>query len=425
MLPSPLQFKDPRVSSPYEKLTCGQDRTKRNASSRRVPLDQSITELVLNISEGCNLTCPYCFAGQGQYGRGKPLWMSPSTLTATVSQAMERFPNLAFIKLFGGEPLMNMGAIRAVVEATQRFQADVPHRRITIGCITNMTIFNGEFLELAHEAGIQVAVSIDGPREIHDTSRRFRNGRGSYERITRVFDRYRRNGLRVSNISCTYTPVHVSHGMSMLALHTFLQETFDTTGVLLTVVNGWFSQGDAHEGEFAEEVRQGAEEMFRVAGSTKDLRYNTLRRQILSTLLEPRPEGRWCGLGRNTITVSADGTVLPCYTLIGSGPEWIMGDKIQDRADELSLSPSAERAIERARPSWAPECQRCPIRTTCQGCPGGVFRSTGRFTGRDPSQCAYRLGAIDGFLQGRLDSAISRSDPTPPAPIPSPEEVHA
>lgn len=421
MFPEPLQFKDPRVSSLYAKLTLGNDRTTQDAPPLRVPFEQSVTELVLNISEGCNLTCPYCFAGQGQYGREKSLWMAPSTVAATVSYATERFPSLQFIKLFGGEPLMNLRAIEAVVETTQRVHRESPDREITIGCVTNMTIFNKRFVEVAREAHLQVAVSIDGPQEIHDISRRFRNGRGSYERIARVLEQYRASGLMPTNIACTYTPIHVSHGLSMLNLYTFLQQEFDMSGVLLTVVNGWFSQHDTQERQFATRVRDYAEELFWMAGSTNDPRFNTLRRQILSTLLEPQPEGSWCGLGRNTITVSADGTVLPCYTLIGSGPEWIMGDKIQDSADELSLSSIADRAIAQASPAREPECQQCAIRTTCRGCPGGVFRSTGRFTGRDPSQCAYRVGAIEGFLLGRLEGASSRSSST----APSPREVSA
>ena len=34
------------------------------------------SELVLNISEGCNLVCPYCFAYAGKYTATNSTWMT-------------------------------------------------------------------------------------------------------------------------------------------------------------------------------------------------------------------------------------------------------------------------------------------------------------------------------------------------------------
>jgi uncharacterized protein len=75
----------------------------------------AVRELVLNISEGCNLRCPYCFANDGTYHHDETRWMTEETAQERLKYAIDRFPNLARVKLFGGEPLMNVRAIRSVV----------------------------------------------------------------------------------------------------------------------------------------------------------------------------------------------------------------------------------------------------------------------------------------------------------------------
>ena len=45
---------------------------------------------------------------------------------------------------------------------------------------TNATLINDAWCDCFHRIRIVVGISVDGPEEIHDAHRRFRNGRGSH-----------------------------------------------------------------------------------------------------------------------------------------------------------------------------------------------------------------------------------------------------
>jgi uncharacterized protein len=303
----------------------------------------------------------------------------------------------------------------SVVETLEAKRNQDIDRRIRIGCVTNMTIFSREFIDLARRCDMDVTMSVDGPRQIHDKNRFFSNGRGSYDRVVQTWHRYQDEGLRIAAIACTYTPDHMAAGLSLANLYHFLQERFENRYVRLTVVNGWFKEGDPEEERFADYIRDSTFNLFYEAGISKTDAYDPLVRDILCALFSPHFSMGWCGLGRTTLTISAYGSVLPCYTLIDCGAQWEMNSRLPKPGMPVTLSAKAAHLLDLADPEKAPECIRCAIRDSCRGCPGGIFRAFHRFTGASPEACAYKIGAVDGLLQGRLDASRSETlDPEKP-----------
>jgi uncharacterized protein len=179
---------------------------------------------------------------------------------------------------------MNVRAIRSVVETLEAKRNQDIDRRIRIGCVTNMTIFSREFIDLARRCDMDVTMSVDGPRQIHDKNRFFSNGRGSYDRVVQTWHRYQDEGLRIAAIACTYTPDHMAAGLSLANLYHFLQERFENRYVRLTVVNGWFKEGDPEEERFADYIRDSTFNLFYEAGISKTDAYDPLVRDILCAL---------------------------------------------------------------------------------------------------------------------------------------------
>jgi sulfatase maturation enzyme AslB (radical SAM superfamily) len=92
---TPHQFSSSAVDSLYSTI-------RKRAEARHDRIyhgDAAVRELVLNISEGGNLRCPYCFANDGTYHHDETRWMTEETVQETLRYAIDRFPDLVRVKL--------------------------------------------------------------------------------------------------------------------------------------------------------------------------------------------------------------------------------------------------------------------------------------------------------------------------------------
>ncbi len=118
---------------------------------------------------GCNLGCDYCFVGKkkGAMDREK---QDQIIEFVTERFSTQQFPSMT-VDWFGGEPLLNLGAIeylsRAFLDLCSRY--DTPY---TAQVITNGTMISDRALEVMTNAGVdRLQITLDGLREIHDQRR--------------------------------------------------------------------------------------------------------------------------------------------------------------------------------------------------------------------------------------------------------------
>ncbi len=139
-------------------------------------------------STSCNLACPYCFQNTDSLDPGRPPARIPALqlttgrvemIAAFIRSQIERLErDGATVLLFGGEPLLRY---RECVDLLTAF-AKLPLKHA--GLQTNATLLTSERLEELHDLGvIRVHVTFDGDRATHDQSRKYRDGRGSFDRI--------------------------------------------------------------------------------------------------------------------------------------------------------------------------------------------------------------------------------------------------
>lgn len=195
-----MRFKYPDVRELFQAV----EKMKKKRNDILSTGDKGLKEVVMNIAEGCNLTCPYCFAAQGKYGATTSAWMSSKVAHDSLTYLLEKYPSVENIKVFGGEPFMNIPAISQVMDVKEAHESSLGHT-ITVGAVTNMTIFSKKIVDLCKH-GFKFAVSIDGPQNIHDANRRFINGRGSFDTIVRNIEKYDKSGFRPTNIDSVLPP---------------------------------------------------------------------------------------------------------------------------------------------------------------------------------------------------------------------------
>jgi uncharacterized protein len=163
-------------------------------------------DFVLKVVSRCNLNCSYCYVyNKGdETWRGRPPLMPDTVFRAALSRIRQHCvrsgqPSVRLI-FHGGEPCL---------AGPSRFSAWCSEAREALGDVTELTFAmqtNGTLLDqrwtevlLAHK--VQVGVSIDGPKEVHDTFRVNHQGKGSYKAVARGIAWLRRADIPLQILS--------------------------------------------------------------------------------------------------------------------------------------------------------------------------------------------------------------------------------
>ena len=144
--------------------------------------------VVLNLD--CNLACPYCYEAAF---RGKEYMSGETAAQLVETLRRDRIDKGQPVQLtfYGGEPLLSLDLIRAIAAPLQE-AARSRGVAFTFSLVTNGTLLNRACAEELVALGLTGAkITIDGPAELHNQSRPYVSGNGSYEAIMRnVLDIY-------------------------------------------------------------------------------------------------------------------------------------------------------------------------------------------------------------------------------------------
>jgi uncharacterized protein len=128
----------------------------------------------------CNLRCSYCFVRESGLTRNREN-LSSRAAVRLVDALDEGLPEIESIclHLYGGEPLLNLSAIEALVNRA----AQKPSGRFAFAITTNGTLLSPVALDLLRGGNFEVILSIDGPALIHDECRRTVEGGPTHARV--------------------------------------------------------------------------------------------------------------------------------------------------------------------------------------------------------------------------------------------------
>ena len=90
------------------------------------------------------------------------------------------------IGFYGGEPLLRFSLIKQIVAyAREKFDG----KELAFTITTNGTLLNEEIISYFEKEDVQLMISLDGPKEIHDKNRVFPNGQGSFDTVMENLER--------------------------------------------------------------------------------------------------------------------------------------------------------------------------------------------------------------------------------------------
>lgn len=158
-------------------------------------LEYQLNMLTLQVTQQCNFRCSYCTysTGDGIIQRGHS---SKSMSIQTAKQAVDFFKKRVRhrskinIGYYGGEPLIEWPLIK---EVTKYAQKCLEGKELTFSMTTNATLLTEEMARFFTENHFSLLISLDGPKEIHDRSRRFAgNGEGTFDSVIAKIEEMKR-----------------------------------------------------------------------------------------------------------------------------------------------------------------------------------------------------------------------------------------
>lgn len=150
----------------------------------------SIRTITFQVTEACQLACKYCYQG-GKTGRAMNRETASKVIDLLFDERGQGFIDekvdhiqLGFI---GGEPLLEIDLIRFVCDYFAQKCRELGHpwgEHWNATLTTNGVLYFDprvqSFLE-EYRGHLNFHISVDGPREMHDSCRTFRDGGGSFE----------------------------------------------------------------------------------------------------------------------------------------------------------------------------------------------------------------------------------------------------
>jgi len=165
---------------------------KSHAAERRellryidvVNKESRIFTAIVALNLDCNLGCTYCYEG---IRKGKH-YMSKETADDFVEfmkSGVMKNMDVINILFYGGEPLLSADTIERISKGIQSFakKREIDYR---FSIITNGTLLTPQIVKKLKPIGLRSAsITVDGPKEVHDSFRPFKSGTGSFNTIIR------------------------------------------------------------------------------------------------------------------------------------------------------------------------------------------------------------------------------------------------
>ncbi|MDU5210704.1 MAG: radical SAM protein [Clostridium sp.] len=357
-----------------------------------------IKELILIVTEECNLRCKYCvYSGNYDNNRiHKNNYMDDIIAKKAIHKYLNeckqfRKSNLFFkpiIGFFGGEPLLNFNVIKEAV----RFSKDIYKEKILYTMTTNAMLLTEEKLDFLVKNNFLLVISLNGDRYENDRLRVDIKNSGSFDRVIsnmkRLYEKYPQYYKENVSIAATF-----DNGTDMIKLREFFN-TNELVKEKLTVLSkvidqhtSWYDRYSIEENKkYEKEIVELKEIFFKSIKANEPVElflkkllalpyFNILNRSINQELSEYKPKIQpYSGacIPGSKLAVDYNGKLHLCEKInskipIGDVDGWIDYNKIS-------------ALINRFNSYMSNYCEKCPIQRLCPVCYKDIINDDGSFT---------------------------------------------
>lgn len=282
----------------------------------------------------CNLKCTYCYEGQEK----NRIYMDRKTADQVIEFIKNDFDDEELIINFhGGEPFLNFEIIRYMVEKIEQQFSDTV---IQFTATTNATVLTDEIVDFITYHHFGLTVSIDGTKQSHNHTRKYQNGKGTYEIVRKTVEKLLSKD-RSLRIRMTITPDNVRE---------LYENVLNIVALGLTTI---VPAIDSYDNRWSEED-------FDVLKEKIGKLRNMLAKDITLSLFEPLTYcGQFCTGGYVSKHIYCNGDIYPCGISCGND-EFKIGD-IYIGIDKQKLDSLYEYGYKECK-----DCKGCDLKMYCE-----------------------------------------------------------
>ena len=353
-------------------------------------------QIIIELTGNCNLRCKYCI--YNQHYTGNRNFNTSNIDFETARKGMEfvyrhRDSEQLAITFYGGEPLMNYSVMKQCIDYALENFTDC---NLSFSFTTNLTLMTEERAEyLAQIPNLSILISIDGPEEIHNAARVYKNNMPTFsdafrglQTLSKAVNKYQNTSLIFNSVLMPpYTRSKFEEINSFFESLNFLPEN---TKVQAT----YPSPGSIPEHYYKEKERSGSDPYVdsidwiswaKEKATDKPIIKN--RRNLYSTVLETslvrihnRPlydkplginfQNGCCIPGQRRLYLCTDGTYKICER-IGNSPS------IGNVKDGINLNAIKKYYLSDYEDASLEDCSKCWAIHLCDLCFASCYEKNG------------------------------------------------
>jgi uncharacterized protein len=347
----------------------------------------------------CNLDCKYCFflSKQTLYP-DSDFRMADDLVEEYIRQLLEsQKGSVVALAWQGGEPtLMGLGFFRRTMELVAKYRK--PGQKVEHSIQTNGTRLDDAWCEFFKEHKFLVGLSVDGPRELHDTYRVDKGGKGTFDQVMQGWEMLVKHGVEF-NILCTIQAANVEHP---LKVYRFFRDELKTRFIqfipivergnadLVSIANvGWGERGSEPRPLYTQSGNQvtgrsvGAEAMGQFL---VEIFEEWVRRDVGRVYVQMFDTTLGAHLGQyglcifsptcgNALALEHNGDLYSCDHFVE--PDYKLGNIQEDHLADLVASERQRRFGSDKQTALTGYCRECDVLFACNGgCPKDRFIAT-------------------------------------------------
>jgi uncharacterized protein len=368
----------------------------KQKSKQSDSMPQGIHVVAKPIGPLCNLKCEYCFylEKQALFGPNKQYRMTDDVLHAYITNYINSQPTPVVEFVWqGGEPtLLGIDFFKKVIDLQKQFSGA---KTITNSLQTNGTLLTDEWCDFLNKHNFMVGVSLDGPKEIHDTYRRDRKGARSFDQVMRGLKLLQKHKVEYNVLACVAReaakkPLQVynffkKEGVEFIQFSPVVERMPDSSSIqmgLHLAGPASLNKEEAFNTVMPWSVIPEEYGNFLIAIYEEWVRHDVGKVFVMNFewalnawIGNPSPvcvHAKQCG---RSLVIEHNGDVYACDHFVY--PQYSLGNIMTERLSrmvEKSLQSGFGVSKETALPRW---CRECEVLAACQGgCPKHRFEKT-------------------------------------------------
>jgi len=362
--------------------------------------DQACMNVTVVVTKECNFNCSYCY----MHGKTQER-MTKETARQTVDFLLSDKVNgyippetpVIILEFIGGEPLLEIEIIDYFMDYFVYEAMRLNHRWATNYVISMSS--NGSLYETPkvqefakkYRGRFNIGITIDGTKELHDTCRVYRDGRGTYDDVLRnILLYFEQNGHRSTKM--TIAPENVQY-LADASVHLF-KLGYEYLYCNVVFENVW--NAECAQVLYAQ-LKKLADLMIE-----QELYKNHYQSMFTEEMGYPLPESdntNWCGGDGSMLAVGPDGTCYPClrymdYCFSVERKPFIIGNICDGIVDRDACSELCELKSITRRSQSTDECFNCPVAKGCNWCSAYNYEIYGTANKRATFHCIMQKARV-------------------------------